>query len=209
MPAWPKAKVTLQNSNTGLARETTTDETGNYEFVAVPVADGFSITVEASGFQKAEQTGLRLLVNQAFRMDFKLQVGKVASTVTVTSAPVEVESASTQLGEVIEDQNTEALPLNGRSYLDLLGLQTGVVPVSNPSPFQPGQSVSGFLTEGEVSVNGQRQNANALMVNGASVEDTGSNGAGIVPTLDSIQEFRLLTNSFDPEFGNFSEPSST
>jgi len=202
--AVPGANVTLRNINTGLVRETSTDRFGDYEFVAVPVGDGFDITVEAPGFQKAEQTGLRLLVNQDFRVDFKLQVGKVATTVTVSGAPVQVESVSTQLGEVIQDEKMGALPLNGRSYLDLLGLQTGVVPVSNPSPFQPGQPVSGFLTEGEVSVNGQRENANAFMVNGASVEDTGSNGAGIVPTLDSIQEFRLLTNSFDPEFGNFS-----
>lgn len=202
--AVPGAKVTLRNSNTGLMRETSTDGIGNYEFVAVPAADGFVITVEAPGFQKTEQTDLKLLVNQAFRLDFKLQVGKIASTVTVTSASLQVESVSTQLGEVIQDQTMEALPLNGRSYLDLLGLQTGVVPVSNPSPFQPAIPVSGILTEGEVSVNGQRENANAFLVNGASVEDTGSNGAGVVPTLDSIAEFRLLTNSYDAEFGHFS-----
>jgi len=200
----PNAEVTLENVGTGFLRTTSTDQNGNYEFLAVPGSDGYRITVAAPGFEKAEQTGLKLLVNQEFRADFKLRVGAVAAKVTVSGAPVQVESHSTQLGDVIEDQKMEVLPLNGRSYLDLLGLQTGVTPVVNPGAFQAVQSASGILTEGEVSVNGQQDSANSYMVNGASVEDVGSNGAGIIPTLDSIQEFRLLTNSFDTEFGGFS-----
>jgi len=128
----------------------------------------------------------------------------VTENVSVTGSPVQVESSSTQLGEVIQDRKIEALPLNGRSYLDLLGLQTGVVPVSNPSSFQPTIVASGDLTTGLLSVNGQRENANAFMVNGAIAEDNGSNGAGIIPVLDSIEEFRLLTSNFDAEFGHFS-----
>jgi len=85
------------------------------------------------------------------------------------------------------DKKIEALPLNGRSYLDLLGLQTEVAPVANPSPFQPRQVVSGDLTSGELAVNGQRENANEFMVNGAIAEDHGSNGASVIPVLDSIQ----------------------
>jgi hypothetical protein len=125
-------------------------------------------------------------------------------TVTVQGEPVQVESNSTQLGDVIEDRKMTALPLNGRSYLDLLGLQAGVVPISNTLGNQPQIPVSGNLAGGQLSVNGQRENANAFMVNGGDVEEVGYNGASIVPTLDSIQEFRLLTNSFDAEFGHFS-----
>ena len=198
------AKVVLQNSDTGFVRQTSTDQTGNYELLAVPVGDGYNIAVEAPGFEKTVQSGLRLLVNQRYRVEFNLKVGTVTQNVTVAGSPVQVESSSTQLGEVIQDRKVEALPLNGRSYLDLLGLQTGVVPVSNPSPFQPTIVASGNLTTGLLSVNGQRENANAFMVNGAIAEDNGSNGAGIIPTLDSIQEFRLLTSNFDAEFGHFS-----
>ena len=198
------AKVVLQNVGTGLVRQTSTDATGNYEFLAVPVGDGYNVAVEAPGFEKTVQSGFRLLVNQRFRVDFSLRVGQVTENINVTGSPVQVESSSTQLGEVIQDQKVEALPLNGRSYLDLLGLQTGVVPVSNPSPFQPTIVASGDLTTGLLSVNGQRENANAFMVNGAIAEDNGSNGAGIIPVLDSIQEFRLLTSNFDAEFGHFS-----
>ena len=93
------------------------------------------------------------------------------------------------------------MPLNGRSYLDLLGLQAGVTPVNATGG---GQSVSGNLASGQLSVNGQRENANSFMVNGGSVEETGYNGAAIIPTLDSIQEFRLLTSTFDAEYGHFS-----
>jgi Carboxypeptidase regulatory-like domain len=202
--AVPNATVTLHNANTGLVRETKTNQSGYYEILALPAAEGYAITAEAPGFEKIEQTGLKLLVSQEFRVNFKLPVGKVAATVEVSSAPVQVETDSTQLGQVIEGKAIEALPLNGRSYIDLLGLQTGVIPTSNPSPFQPSQPASGFLGEGELSVNGQRENANGFLVNGAPVEDTGSNGAGVIPVLDSIQEFRLLTNSFDAEFGGFS-----
>jgi hypothetical protein len=202
--AVPGATVTLRNADTGLERETKTNGSGYYELLALPAAEGYAITAEAPGFEKTEQTGLKLLLNQEFRVNLKLQVGKVAATVEVLGSPVQVETDSTQLGQVIEDKAIEALPLNGRSYIDLLGLQTGVVPSSNPSPFQPSQPASGFLGEGELSVNGQRENANGFLVNGAPVEDTGSNGAGVIPVLDSIQEFRLLTNSFDAEFGGFS-----
>ena len=202
--AIPAVKVVLQNSETGFARQTSTDQTGNYEFLAVPVGDGYNVTAEGPGFEKTVQSGFRLLVNQRFRVDFSLHVGKVTENVSVTGSPVQVESSSTQLGEVIQDRKIEALPLNGRSYLDLLGLQTGVVPVSNPSSFQPTIVASGDLTTGLLSVNGQRENANAFMVNGAIAEDNGSNGAGIIPVLDSIEEFRLLTSNFDAEFGHFS-----
>jgi Carboxypeptidase regulatory-like domain len=202
--AVPHARVALQNNGTGLDREASTDGNGNYEFLAVPVGSDYKVTVSATGFETSVESGFRLEVNQRYRVDFKLQVGAVIQTVAVTGSQVEVESSSTTVGDVIEDHKIIALPLNGRSYLDLLGLQPGVAPVSNPSPFQPTIVASGDLTTGLLSVNGQRENANAFMVNGSIVEDNGSNGAGAIPVLDSIQEFRLLTSTFDAEYGNFS-----
>ena len=202
--AIPAASVSLHNANTGFERKTVTDGSGNYELLAVPAAEDYSMDVEAGGFRKASLTGIKLLVNQQLRTDFQLQVGEMKETVTVQGEPVQVESNSTQLGDVIEDRKMTSLPLNGRSYLDLLGLQAGVVPISNTLGNQPQIPVSGNLAGGQVSVNGQRENANAFMVNGGDVEEVGYNGASIVPTLDSIQEFRLLTNSFDAEFGHFS-----
>jgi hypothetical protein len=188
----PGAKVSLLNHGTQLAREIITGTDGTYEFLEVPAADNYSVSVQAQGFQKSEQTGIKLLVNQTLRADFQLQVGGVTQHISVEAEPVQVETSSTQLGDVIESNKMTALPLNGRSYLDLLGLQAGVSPVS----------VSG--NPGMVAVNGQRENANGFLVNGGSVEDTSNNSAAVVPVLDSIQEFRLLTNSFDAEYGHFS-----
>jgi hypothetical protein len=197
----PGAKVVLRNANTGLMRQADTDANGNYEFLAVPVGEGYSVDVEAQKFRKSSQADIKLLVNQRFRADFRLEVGSLSDSVTVSANANQVESISTQLGDVIEDKKMESLPLNGRSFLDLMGLQAGVAPLNTTGG---GQAVSGNLYGGRVSVNGQREDANAFMVNGSNVEETNNNGASIVPTLDSIQEFRLLTNSFDAEYGNFS-----
>jgi hypothetical protein len=197
----PGAKIVLRNTNTGLVREADADANGNYEFLAVPAGEGYSVEVEAQKFRKSGQADIKLLVNQRFRADFRLEVGSLADSVTVSANAAQVESVSTQLGDVIEDKKMQDLPLNGRSYLDLLGLQAGVVPINTTGS---GQAVSGNLTGGRLSVNGQREDANSFMLNGSNVEETNNNGSSIVPTLDSIQEFRLLTNSFDAEYGNFS-----
>jgi len=197
----PGATVKLSNPDTGLQRTAVTSTGGDYEFLAVPVGVNYSLTVEAPSFRQTVQSGMTLQVNQRLRVDVQLEVGQVAETVNVNSQTVQVETTNTQLGDVIDDRKMTALPLNGRSYLDLLGLQAGVSPLNATGNGQP---VSGNLTTGQVSVNGQRENTNSFMVNGGTVEDRGSNGASIVPTLDSIQEFRLLTNSFDAEYGHFS-----
>src|ERR1039458_9914694 len=96
-----------------------------------------------------------------------------------------------------------ALPLNGRSYIDLLGLQAGVAPATSGT-IGGGRPGSGMLDAGNVSVHGQREAANAFLVNGGDVSEGRNMGAGLIPNLDSIEEFRLITNSFDAEYGKFS-----
>src|SRR5437867_4456354 len=197
------ATVVLRNPDTGLQRRAKTNESGDYEFLAVPVGEKYSVQVEAKGFEKSVQNGVKLLLNQKYRADFKLVVGAVTETVEVTSSTTQVDTTSTQLGDVIEDKKMTDLPLNGRSYIDLLGLQAGVAPDSSDAAIHD-RFVSGNQNSGQVSVNGQRESANSFLVNGGDVEESVQNGASIVPTLDSIQEFRLLTNSFNAEYGRFS-----
>jgi hypothetical protein len=201
--AVPNATVTLKHATTGLSRRVQTDASGNYEFLSVPVGENYSLQAETPGFQTSVQTGITLLVNQKYRADFKLVVGAVSQTVEVSSSTTQVDTTSTQLGDVIESKKMTGIPLNGRSYIDLMGLQAGVIPVSFDSS-QHDRLVSGNQTAGQVSVNGQRESANSFIVNGADVEESVQNGASIVPTLDSIEEFRLLTNSFNAEYGRFS-----
>jgi hypothetical protein len=197
------ATILLKNGNTGLERRVQTNASGVYEFLAVPVGENYSIRVEATGFRSTEQTGIKLEVNQKYRADFHLAVGAVNETVEVTGSSAQVDTTNTQVGDVIGDKKMTTLPLNGRSYIDLLGLQAGVVPVAS-SGANNDRKVSGNLEAGQLSVNGQREAANSFLVNGGDVEESVNNGASIVPTLDSIAEFRLLTNSFNAEYGRFS-----
>jgi hypothetical protein len=202
--AVPNATVTLKHPSTGLTRRVQTDAAGNYEFLSVPVGEDYTLQAETPGFQTSVQTGIKLLVNQKYRADFKLVVGAVSQTIEVSSSTTQVDTTSTQLGDVIENKKLTGIPLNGRSYIDLLGLQAGVVPVSAGSPDDHNRLVSGNGNTGQVSVNGQRETSNSFIVNGGDVEESVQNGASIVPTLDSIEEFRLLTNSFNAEYGRFS-----
>ena len=108
--AVPGARVTLRNPDTGLVRNTTTDSTGSYEFLAVQVGEHYVVEVEASGFRKTSQTGIKLLVNQRYRADFSLVLGATTQSVEVSANPAQVEATSTQLGDVIEDRKMTALP---------------------------------------------------------------------------------------------------
>src|ERR1700760_1297596 len=97
-----------------------------------------------------------------------------------------------------------AFLLNGRSYLDLLSLQAGVAPAPSSAAATDRPLDSGLSTNaGHLSVNGQPENSNAFLVNGGDVSETKNNGAGLVPNIDSVGEFRLLTNSYDSEYGKF------
>ncbi len=199
----PNAAVVLRHPATGLTRRVETDSSGYYEFLSVPVGEGYAVQVEAPGFQTSVQNDIKLLVNQKYRANFTLVVGAVSQTIEVSTQTAQIDTTNTQLGDVIEDKKMTTLPLNGRSYLDLMGLQAGVVPISSDQAISD-RPVSGNGGSGNVSVNGQRESANSFLVNGGDVEESLDNGASIVPTLDSIQEFRLLTNSFNAEYGRFS-----
>ena len=197
------ARVTAVNVDTNLTKETMSDADGTYRILALPPGP-YRIVVSASGFQQFTATGIDVKVNDQLRIDVTLEVGAVQQNVSVEANAVQVETENTQLGDVIETQKMLAMPLNGRSYLDLLGLQAGVAPTTSGT-VNNDRPVSGmFGTPGNVSVNGMPETANAFLVNGGDVSEGKNMGAGLVPNLDSIEEFRLLTNSFTAEYGRFS-----
>src|SRR5690242_2441091 len=197
-------RIVATNAETNLNRETISAADGSYRLLALP-AGKYKVTATASGFQQFTTTDIDVKVNDQLRVDVTLEVGSVQQEVNVTANAVQVETAATQLGDVIESKKMLALPLNGRSYLDLLGLQAGVVPFTSGS-IQQDRSVSGGYSSnvGNVSVNGQRETANAFLVNGGDESEGRNLGAGLIPNLDSVEEFRLITNSFDAEYGKFS-----
>jgi len=201
------ATVQVTNVQTNVSQQATTGADGAYHFLALSPGN-YKITATASGFRAYNATDITLQVNDQLRIDIALQVGTVAETIDVSASAVHVETENTQVGDVIDSKKMLALPLNGRSYLDLLGLQAGVAPTTAGTVegnTQSNRPVSGYITNtGNVSVNGQRETANAFLVNGGDVSEGRNLGAGLVPNLDSVQEFRLITNSFDAEYGKFS-----
>ena len=197
------ARIKITNTQTNLSQETVSADDGSYRFLALPVGT-YTLTASIAGFERYDTTGIVLQVNDQLRIDIALKVGAVNEQVSVAADMAHVETESTQLGDVIDSKKMLALPLNGRSYLDLLGLQAGVAP-DTAGTIGGDRPVSGYISNaGNISVNGQRETANAFLVNGGDVSEGRNLGAGLVPNLDSVEEFRLITNSFDAEYGKFS-----
>jgi hypothetical protein len=196
------AQLTITNTQTNLKYQAVTGPDGTYHVLALP-AGVYTLTVTATGFRPFTETNIEVKVNDQLHVDVSMAVGSTTETISVEANAVQVQTESTQLGDVIDSKKILALPLNGRSYIDLLGLQAGVAPGTSES-IQQDRPVSGTLNAGNISVNGQRETANAFLVNGGDVSEGRNLGAGLVPNLDSVEEFRLITNSFDAEYGKFS-----
>ena len=196
------AKIVATNVQTNFKQETVSGTDGAFRILALP-AGTYKLTVTAAGFRTFTETGVEVKVNDQLHYDVTLNVGGVSEQVEIVANAVQVQTESTQLGDVIDSKKILALPLNGRSFVDLLGLQAGVAP-GTAETIQQDRPVSGILNSGNISVNGQRETANAYLVNGGDVSEGRNLGTGMVPNLDSIEEFRLITNSFDAEYGKFS-----
>jgi len=207
------ATVTATSVETGLATTQTTNGQGFYSFQALPLGT-YTLDVQQTGFKAYRQTGLVVDVSSALVIDVSLQVGTTSEKVEVSSAALHVDTESTQMGEVITGKEMVDVPLVSRSYTDLLTLQPGVAPSASQmtgafaGPFISAgfavPLVSGSLNSGAYSVNGMRESENGFILNGVLVQELGFSGAGAIPNLDSLHEFRILTNNFDAEYGNYS-----
>src|ERR1051326_3535650 len=206
------ATVQAKSVETGIVQKRETNADGFYAFVDLQPGH-YDIEATQAGFTTYRQTGILLDVNSAKVIDIKLTVGQISEKVEVVSDAVQLDTASTQNGEVIRANTITAVPLVTRSYTDLLALQPGVTPVSSGlAGGQGGQfsatgftfnNVSGDLNAGNLSVNGQRESSNGFLLNGTTVQEFAFSGTAIIPNLDSIEEFRIVTNNFDAEYGNY------
>jgi hypothetical protein len=203
------ATVTATNVETGVQHQITTNGQGFYSFPDLPIGR-YQLAIQMQGFKPYQRTGITIDANSALTVDAVLEIGERSDVVMVIENPLQVETTSTQIGEVITAERMTAVPLNGRSYTDLLILQPGVAPatsITSDTVQDVGASVlspSGDLNPGTISINGQREFANSFLVNGSDVEEDVNMGAAVIPNLDSIDEFRILTNNFDAEYGEFS-----
>jgi hypothetical protein len=206
----PDTPVTALNLDTTVQQTTKTNANGFYNFTALPVGR-YEIEILREGFEPYKRTGLVIDVNSELRADVVLSMGSQSEEVVVSDTSVHVETESTQVGEVVSGDVMTGVALNGRSFTDLMSLQPGIVPMSTQTPdsvVMAGASVaiapSGGLNPGNQSISGQREDANGFLVNGGDVKELMNGGTLIVPDLDSISEFRILTNNFDAEYGNYS-----
>ena len=207
--AVPNASVTVREVNTGLVYRTQTDDKGYYTLPVLPVGR-YDLELQAPGFRAYWRKGIGLDTNAALTLDAALEVGSESETVSVNDNALHVETIETQIGQVITGRQMEAVPLDGRSFTDLLSLQAGVAPASSITSSTVQDvgattlSPSGTLNPGTISVNGQREFANYFGVNGSDVEEDVNAGTAIIPNLDAIAEFRIITSNFDAEYGEFS-----
>jgi hypothetical protein len=206
----PGSQVVLLNPSTGVKQNAVTGGDGVFNFPVVPVGE-YQLDVNAEGFNPYRQTtNLKIDVNTALTVDVVLQIAQTNQTVTVTENTAEVHTADTQIGETIQSKQVVDIPLNGRSYTDLLAVQAGVIPITTSGAGNTSSGggfgtvpAAGETNTGQFSIHGQRESENAYYLNGASVEETIGQQAGIIPNLDSIAEFRILSSNVDAEYGSF------
>ncbi|MDP9340093.1 MAG: Plug and carboxypeptidase regulatory-like domain-containing protein [Acidobacteriota bacterium] len=188
------AKLTITNQANGLQRDTETGSNGEYIILEVPVGT-YDIAVSQTGFKKYLRKDIAVNLNEIVGVDIVLQVGGATEVVEVTGAPPLVDTTSTQLGAVVGERAVSELPLAQRDTYQLLQLQPGV-------QSQLGvDNLYGSDRAGVVSVNGGRGRDNNFTVNGGDGNDQFANLPAIQPSPDSIAEFRVLTNTFDAEYG--------
>ena len=205
----PGATITLTNAVLKSEFKATSDDQGFYSFPTLPVGH-YDMTIEAAGFKTEQKTDLAVDTDASLKLDVVIELGAQSETVLVQATDTQIDTAATQLGEVVTGSQMTALPLNGRSFTDLLAIQPGIIPVTTLLPSSVimagvtgSLSPSGDLNPGNLSIDGQRESSNGFMVNGVDVQEHMNGGTSIVPNLDSIDEFRVLTNNFDPEYGNY------
>jgi len=190
----PDARVTATLEDTNVARIVVSDPNGSYEFPVLAVGR-YQLQVEAPGFKTYLQRNIEVTLGHVVVADAELQLGIVTEVVTTEATQALVETSSTQLGAVMNGGAATGLPLNARDTYQLLQLQPGVESEVGANLFY------GSDQPGAVSVNGGRGRANNFMVNGGEANDLFVNLPGVEPSPDAIQEFRVLTNTFDAEFG--------
>jgi hypothetical protein len=193
------ATVTVTNVATSVDRRVTTNDVGNY---TVPFLNPgvYNITAQLSGFKAATRSGLTLQVGDVARVNFTMEVGAVTETVAVSASAVLLQSESTALGTVIEQQRIVELPLNGRNFLQLVRLSPNVS-AEQGSGGQADSRQGGERANQSISIAGQRQQYNQFTLDGVENTDPNFNTYVVRPSVEALQEFKVQTGVYSAEFG--------
>src|SRR5262245_6176387 len=189
--AIPRVRVSARNVQTNIEREAVTSENGDYTIPLLNIGE-YQVSVEKQGFKKAVQTGLILQVDQKARLDFTLQVGQVSESVEVIAATSLVQTDSASVGTVIDNKRVVELPLNSREFYALA--------LTAPRVLPPAQG-STLSFRGGFNIAGSSEVSNNFTLNGIDNNDTGINGPSFRPSIDAIQEFKMLSGIYCAEYG--------
>ncbi|MFY9645434.1 MAG: carboxypeptidase-like regulatory domain-containing protein [Terriglobales bacterium] len=202
------AAVTVTSQATGLTREVKTDASGHYLVPLLPVSV-YTIRVLSQGFQTTEQKDVRLQVDEQREVDFALNPASVTATVEVTATEVAVETTNPTLGQVITAEEVADLPLNGRDFVQLATLTPGTTAQTSPNSFFTSAASSEVATRGtfSLSVGGSREQSTSWLIDNNDNSELSSGGIAILPTIDSIQEFKVLTYNYSAEYGTRAGPT--
>jgi len=202
------AKITATSQGTGLSRDGISDDAGHYLIPLLPVGI-YTLHVEFTGFQPTDTKDLRLQVDEAREVDFTLAPSSVTSTVEVSAAEVAVETTNASLGQVITAQQVTQLPLNGRDFVQLATLTPGTTAETNTSSFFNGAASSEVSARGSfsLSVGGSRPNSTDWLLDGMDNNELTAGGIAILSSIDSIQEFKVLTYDYSAEYGYRAGPT--
>ena len=182
----PGVKITATNVGTGVSYPAVTSKDGGYGFQQLPIGD-YTLSAEKQGFNTFVASKIHLDLNQVYELDVHLELGVMTQQVIVESNQVQVETASPQLGIVIDSNSIVNMPLIGRNWVNLQQTQPGVVAASDGR--------GGFAT------NGSQSQQNSYLIDGTDTNDLPLNTPLIIPSPDAIAEFRLVTSTINPEYG--------
>src|SRR5215475_7535378 len=202
------ATVKITSQGTSAERDAKTDDTGHYLVPLVPIGT-YTIRVEAQGFAASEQRDVRLQVDERRIADFTVTPASVTSTVEVSATEVAVETSNPTLGQVITSEQVADLPLNGRDFVQLATLTPGTTQETNPNSFFNGGPSSEVATRGSfsLSVGGSRASSTDWIFDGNDNNELTAGGIAILPSIDAIQEFKVLSYNYSPEFGTRAGPT--
>jgi hypothetical protein len=206
--AVPGAKVTVTAPATGTSRSSTTNENGEYIVPLLGVAN-YKVQVELQGFQTTTANDIRLQVDEHRELDFKLSPATVQTSVEVNATAVAIQTSDATLGQVITTQQVADLPLNGRDFVQLATLTPGTTQETNPNSFFNGGPSSEASARGSfsLSVGGSRANSTDWLLDGNDNNELTSGAISILSSIDSIQEFKVLTYNYSAEWGTRGGPT--
>jgi carboxypeptidase family protein len=179
-------KLTATNVGTNISFTTETNSVGSFAFLNLPIGT-YKVAASASGFRTFTATGISLVVDQVYVLDIKMELGQISEMVTVEANPVEVNTTSAQLGTVVDANQIANIPLLNRNWVNLQQTQPGVVAAAD--------------ARGDFSTNGSETQQNSYLINGTDTNDLPLNTPLIIPSPDAIEEFRMVTNVINPEYG--------